>query len=433
MEWRRVPLRNVLASLESGSRPRGGATAVTGGIPSLGGEHLDAEGGFRLDNLRYVPKAHFNGMSQGVIQTWDILVVKDGATTGKSSLVRPDFPLPRAAVNEHVFILRVDAQVADPSYVFYFLFSPQGQQEILRDHRGATIGGISREFVTLVCIPLPPLSEQRRIVEILDQADRLRRLRSEADAKADRILSALFIQMFGDPATNPMGWPRVRLAEVLTRIDSGWSPVCEDRQAAHTEWGVLKLGAVTPNRYREDEHKALPPDLEPRPEIEVQAGDLLFTRKNTRELVGSCAYVRETRSRLLLSDLIFRLRVRPDGEIHPVYLWAVLTCPSMRPAIERLASGSAGSMPNISKGRLQALQVEKPPYDLQVHFAEAAERIDSVGRRALHGHGTVAQLFRILMHQAFSGSLTASWREAHMKELLREMEQQAKALEATKA
>ena len=67
-------------------------------------------------------------------------------------------------------------------------------------------------------IPLPPLSEQRRIVEILDQAYRLRRLRAEADAKAGHILPALFIKMFGDPATNPMGWP-------IKRFDM----ICESR------------------------------------------------------------------------------------------------------------------------------------------------------------------------------------------------------------
>lgn len=428
MAWPSVPLVALLESLESGCRPKGGARTTAEGIPSIGGEHLDSDGSLRLENLRYVPESHFAQMAQGAVQQWDILLVKDGATTGKVALVRPDFPYPRAAVNEHVFILRVNQKVACPAYVFYFLFSSQGQTEILRDHRGATIGGISRNFASLVRVPLPPLSEQRRIVEILDQADRLRRLRAEADAKADRILPALFIKMFGDPATNPMGWPRVRLGQLLTRIDSGWSPVCEDRQASPNEWGVLKLGAVTSNRYVENEHKALPSHLEPRPEIEVQPGDLLFTRKNTRELVGACAYVQKTRARLLLSDLIFRLRLGTDREIHPVYLWAVLTCPSMRPAIERLASGSAGSMPNISKGRLLALQIEKPPYNLQVYFAEAATRIECLRSHTLHNRKKVARLFSTLIDLAFAGFLTASWREAHMKELLQEIEEQAKVL-----
>jgi len=324
--------------------------------------------------------------------------------------------------------LMCDATTLDPHYLRHYLLTPSMTDRLSPNTEAATKSRSRIKPFQLLGERIP-LSEQRRIVEILDQADRLRRLRAEADAKAERILPALFIKMFGDPATNPMGWPRVRLGELLTAIDSGWSPLCEDRQAIHSEWGVLKLGAVTSNRYLENEQKALPNDLEPRPKLEVQSGDLLFSRKNTRKLVGACAYVEQTRPRLLLSDLIFRLRLRSDDEMHPVYLWALLTCPSKRPSIEMLASGSAGSMPNISKARLETLEIERPHYSLQVRFAEVANRVNSLRSCAVLARAKVEWLFSLLMNRAFTGDLTASWRQAHMKELLHEMEQQAKALQ----
>ncbi|MCY3778637.1 MAG: restriction endonuclease subunit S, partial [Candidatus Aminicenantes bacterium] len=90
----------------------------------------------------------------------------------------------------------------------------QKTRDLLDIQQGAIIRGVLRKDVENVEIPFPPLSEQRRIVEILDQTDRLRRLRTEADSKAERILPALFIKMFGDPVTNPMGWPVKALGQV---------------------------------------------------------------------------------------------------------------------------------------------------------------------------------------------------------------------------
>ncbi|MCX6927715.1 MAG: restriction endonuclease subunit S, partial [Verrucomicrobia bacterium] len=241
---------------------------------------------------------------------------------------------------------------------------------------------------------------------------------------------ALFHKMFGDPATNPKAWPRRRFGEILERIDSGWSPVCETRPAAPDEWGVLKLGAVTTNRYLENENKALPVALDTQPEIEVRAGDLLFTRKNTRELVGACAYVESTRPKLMLSDLVFRLRLKADAEVHPRYLWALLIHPSKRPSIQLLAGGSAGSMPNISKGRLETLAIERPPYRMQTAFADAVANFDSLRNKAKQVRDDIETLFSALLHRAFSGKLTAKWREAHLKELLAEMEHQARLLKS---
>jgi len=121
-EWNEVPLLNILSSLESGSRPRGGVRGIEKGIPSIGGEHLNDLGDFRFGNIKYVPEDFFRRMRRGIIQIGDILIVKDGATTGKVSIVKPNFPYIPAVVNEHVFICRLKPNIYPP-YVFYFLFS----------------------------------------------------------------------------------------------------------------------------------------------------------------------------------------------------------------------------------------------------------------------------------------------------------------------
>ena len=156
-------------TLESGSRPRGGVRGILEGIPSLGGEHLNDEGSFNFEKIKYVPEAFFESLNKGRIYPDDIIVVKDGATTGKTSFVDNDFPYKEAAVNEHLFIVRVDPKVAFSKFVFYYLFSGAGQKQILSDFRGATVGGISRNFPLKVTVPLPSLLEQEQIVSELEQ------------------------------------------------------------------------------------------------------------------------------------------------------------------------------------------------------------------------------------------------------------------------
>jgi type I restriction enzyme S subunit len=328
-------------------------------------------------------------------------------------------------------VLRADQRLADNKFIFYRCITPEFVGSLVGQMRGANYPAVSDSVVKQVELPLPTTREQRRIAEILEQGDELRQKRSHANDVAGRILPALFHNMFGDPATNPKGWARKKLGELLQCIDSGWSPVCENRQAVGDEWGILKLGAVTSNRYLEAENKALPLTLTPEPELEVRAGDLLFTRKNTYELVGACAYVKSTRAKLMLSDTIFRLNLKSNAEIHPLYLWALLIYPTKRQAIQLLAGGSAGSMPNISKGRLETLVIEKPPYRLQDVFADAVSNCESLRDKASEAQENIEALFATMLHRAFTGELTAKWREAHLKELIGEMEQQARLLRSS--
>jgi type I restriction enzyme, S subunit len=166
--WAETPLAQLLEALESGSRPKGGVRGIGEGVPSIGGEHLDEEGGFRFDAVKYVPFRFFDGMRRGRIQPGDVLVVKDGATTGKVALVRDDFPYNPAVVNEHVFVCRPSKLVHSP-FLFYFLFSKEGQDRILSNFRGSAQGGINQSFAEGTNIRVAPLPEQMRIVARLEQ------------------------------------------------------------------------------------------------------------------------------------------------------------------------------------------------------------------------------------------------------------------------
>ena len=197
--WESIKL-SEFTTLESGSRPRGGVRGILEGIPSLGGEHLNADGGFNFKKIKYVPEKFFKLLNNGRIHPNDIIIVKDGATTGKTSFVDNDFPYKHAAVNEHLFIVRVDLKVAFPKYVFYYLFSSKGQKQILSDFRGATVGGISRNFPLKVNVSIPSLSEQEQIVSEIERcfsiADVVGATITSEVAGAERLRQSILKQAF---------------------------------------------------------------------------------------------------------------------------------------------------------------------------------------------------------------------------------------------
>jgi type I restriction enzyme S subunit len=264
---------------------------------------------------------------------------------------------------------------------------------------------VSISALKTLTLRIPDLVEQRRIADILDKADAIRRKRKEAIALTEELLRSAFLEMFGDPVTNPKGWPVKALGELLDTIDSGWSPVCEARRARGDEWGVLKLGAVTFGRYDDQENKALRADLSPVPELEVKAGDVLFSRKNTYEHVAACVFVASTRPRLMLPDLIFRFVLSKRSGIRPETLWALLSNERMRKQVQGLAGGTAGSMPNISKERLKRMNLPVPPIALQERFAGAMRGSEST-RTALEAAARESEvLFNSLVARAFAGEL----------------------------
>ncbi|MFC8305097.1 restriction endonuclease subunit S [Streptomyces olivaceus] len=305
-----------------------------------------------------------------------------------------------------VTVLRGNPQFVDRRYLYHWFSSSRTQAVVRSFSRQTTnIANLDLRRCSELAIPLPPLAQQKRIAAVLDQVDTLRAKRREAIALLDDLVQSTFFEMFGDPVSNNCGWERVRMGDLLVGIESGKSPQCLDRQAKEGEWGVLKLGAITQCVYLQDETKALPSAVVPDARHEVRSGDLLFSRKNTPNLVAASAYVRSTRSRLLMPDLIFRLVVADNALIDKVYLHALLTQSGKRRKLQELAAGSAASMVNISKSKLLEFVCEVPPLDLQRKFAQFIEAIE-VQRDVCRNHlATLDELFTSLQHRAFSGTL----------------------------
>ena len=360
----------------------------------------------RIQNLNGADKPfnHWAGTldKQVLVKTGDLLLAWSG--TPGTSFGAHIWSGPNGILNQHIFRCDLDEKAVTKEWA-RIAVNHRLHRLIEQAHGGVGLQHVTRGMVEELEIPLPPLAEQRRIAEVLDRAEALRAKRRAALAQLDSLTQSLFLDLFGDPATNPKGWPRVPFRDLLENIDSGWSPKCLDRPVTGKEWGILKLGAVTWCEYDPMENKALPPDVEPDAAIEVKRGDLLFARKNTYELVAACALVRETPPRLLMSDLIFRLRLRPDAKVDSCFLHQLLIYPTKRRDIQKLAGGSAGSMPNISKARLETTAIEVPPIPLQREFARRVTAVEALKTAQRASLAELDALFATLQHRAFRGEL----------------------------
>jgi type I restriction enzyme, S subunit len=132
---------------------------------------------------------------------------------------------------------------------------------------------------------------------------------------------------------------------------------------------VLKAGCANGGRFRESENKALPADVPPQPEFEIRAGDLIMSRANTRDLLGSVAYVACCRPRLLLCDKLYRLQLR-HGAAVPRFLAYALSSDPIRYQLERSATGASDSMQNVGQDVVRGLQVACPAIALQNDVAD---------------------------------------------------------------
>ena len=185
---------------------------------------------------------------------------------------------------------------------------------------------------------------------------------------------ARFVEMFGDPISNEKRWNRVKLLDCLERIDNGKSFIC-DNQARNGDYpAILKLSAATYGIYIPEENKALLNENQFVESVEVHAGDLLFTRTNTPELVGMAAYVYQTPEKLMMPDLIFRLVT--NEKMNPVFLWQLINNREFRTVIQSVAGGSAKSMSNISKERLNNIYVICPPKEVQNSYREIIDQVN---------------------------------------------------------
>lgn len=329
-----------------------------------------------------------------VLRTGDVLVSTVRPNLNAVALV-PE-ALDDQTASTGFCVLRAKAEVLMPEYLFYYVRSRRFVEELTKLVSGALYPAVTDRQVLEQRIPVAPLEEQRRIVDLLSRAERIVRLRREAQAKAQAIIPALFLDMFGDPATNPKGWSVASLGELLRAADYGSSTKASEsgaglpliRMSNVTYAGDLDLSSL---KYVE-----LEPDEVAR--YSLEKGDLLFNRTNSKELVGKTG-LWDGSIRAVAASYFIRLRIDPH-RVTPFYLWAFMNTRHMKRVLFETARGAIGQA-NINSKELKAFRVPVPPLDAQVRFEERAHAVQNIVARQTDALKQAEATFQALLARVF--------------------------------
>jgi len=263
--------------------------------------------------------------------------------------------------------------------------------------------------VLVSVMPLAPIEQQRRIIDILE--DHLSRL--DVASRAVRVATARLVSLRRaslDQITKRLGGKRVPLSTLVDRIEAGRSFGSASRPATIDEWGIIKVSAMTWGEFRPEQNKVVSDEARIDKRYEIHTNDILVSRANTTEYVGAPVLVGDTRGRLLLSDKSLRLIPR-DG-VSTAYLHRVLSAPDARRQLSERATGTKDSMRNISQASLLTIQVPTATADGQASVVAAVTELDDAAVRLdgllLHALGRSAMLRHALLEAAFSGRLTGT-------------------------
>ena len=258
---------------------------------------------------------------------------------------------------------------------------------------------VPAEFFAALKIPLPPLAEQQRIAGILDAADKLRAMRRDSLAQLDTLLQSTFLDLFGDPITNPMGWEVGVIRDLLDSANYGSSKKADLETGAYP---ILRMNNITYSgawdfgklKYIDLDEKDLSKHL-------VHKGQILFNRTNSKELVGKTAVFRRNEPMAYAGYLV---RGITNDTADPEYIGGFMNTPQIKKFLQNKCKKIVG-MANINAKEFQAIPIPKPPLDLQNRFAAVVESVEQQKTSQRAHLAELDTLFAALQQRAFNGEL----------------------------
>lgn len=286
-----------------------------------------------------------------------IVFPKNGAAiaTNKKRILGQD-----SIVDLNTAGIKPDEDLVDTNYLLYLLQSI----DFVRYLRRGAVPTLDLKGILSLEIELPSKSEQQRIVDELDLLSRIVELKNAQLRTLDELAQSIFYEMFSTIKE------RTPLATYVTDLSAGKSLAGDEENPNK----VLKTGAVTYDYFRGDDVKNLPLNYQPKEKDLVRKGDLLISRMNTAELVGAVAYVWDVAPKVYLPDRLWRATLTEKA--NPVFLWKALIQFESKQQIRSLASGTSGTMKNISKPKFMSVEVPMVDRCLQDAFADKLKDLE---------------------------------------------------------
>lgn len=360
---------------------------------------------------------------------YSVLIAMYGATIGKVAI------LGVPATTNQACACAVCNQSLLYMYLFYYCISQKNV--FIEKGKGGAQPNISQIILKQHPIPLPPLSEQQRIVERIEELfakldEAKERLQEVADSFAVRKAAILHKAFMGEltkqwrreNGVSDESWEEITWGSFIEKIEAGKNWNALGRPPKNGEFGVVKVSAVTWGEFLEDESKTCTEESQWNEEKRISVGDFLFSRANTIQLVGNCVIVKDVKRKLMLSDKILRFSF--SERVYDFFaLWYTRTS-SYRKQIESVASGNQDGMRNISQNNMKTIIFPLPTLPEQHEIVRLIDdllaRERSAQQAAEQALASIDLMKKSILARAFRGELgTNKASEASALELLKQV------------
>ncbi|ENW86350.1 hypothetical protein F906_01404 [Acinetobacter pseudolwoffii] len=288
------------------------------------------------------------------------------------------------------------SNLLDAQYLYYWL---KANKEYLQDLGvGATFKEISKTVIANVEIPLPPINEQRRIASILDKADELRQKRQQAIEKLDQLLQATFIDIFGDPVSNPKGWDLKPVGEIseskLGKMLDKKKQSSENDQYkylrnANVQWFKFDLSDVFEMEFNEKDRK----------NCELKFGDILVCEGGEP---GRAAIWKNDLENCFFQKALHRVRLDMTQILPEYFVWLFWFYSKNGGFDDHITVATIAHLTGV---KMKAMQIPIPPLSMQEEFQQKVNEIEVLKTTLENSSKLFESLFSSLQNQAFNGTL----------------------------
>jgi type I restriction enzyme S subunit len=325
----------------------------------------------------------------------------DFLLTNSMSFGKPYIMRTEGCIHDGWLVLSPRSDDVDADFFYYLLGSKAVYAEFERRASGVTVKNLNIDLVRGVTVHLPPLPEQRRIAAILDKADALRAKRRAALAQLDTLTQSIFLDMFGDPATNPKGWPVVSIADICEVKGGKRLPKGEEYSSIPTPFRYIRVVDLKAGRVDESALVYLKPATQAEiARYVVNAGDVIISIAGS---IGLVAPVPRSLDGVNLTENAAKIVPRSSGCYEAECLARYLETDH--------AQGQIGShIGQVTIGKLALFRIEKlrvplPPIEVQREFVCRAAEVEAHRTVQREACSRLDELFASLQHRAFRGEL----------------------------
>jgi type I restriction enzyme S subunit len=347
------------------------AKANIAGLEFVGMEHVDPNTG-RIS----VSKGSRTGDGKGQAFLFDERHILFGKL--RPYLRKIAIPNVKGCSSTELVPLLPNPKRLDRTFLYHWVRRQQVIDTLMAKNTGARMPRADMSVLLAMAIPLPPLDEQRRIVARLDRAAEIRQRANVARAKARAIIPALFLDTFGNPGTNPRGWPTLTLGEAISSGPQNglYKPATDYGDGVR----ILRIDSFDDGTISEQVAlKRLRIDSATLEKYRLEEGDIVVNRVNSPPQLGKSVLIPHLEEPVVFESNMMRMRLN-SGILLPQVLGVMLQLNSVRQALTKNAK-HAINQSSINQGDVTGIRVLTPPLCLQALFVEHVQQLEAVARQ----------------------------------------------------